>query len=221
MTSSQRRLRYLARRTLLVAAVAVLAALLAVADRAGLFGRAVEADYARYHGKTFTVTRVVDGDTLDVACPDHGRDSTRIRLLGVDTPETVKPDTPVQHYGREASRLLGNLRGRQVRLELDERRTRDGFRPPRLLAYVVLAEGQQFETADGEAVDLPAGANVCEAIVATGHGYADPRYANPLQRQMERAQRAAMKARRGLWKDVTVADLPHYFRQGPHRLTLP
>ena len=62
---------------------------------------------------------------------------------------------------------------------------------------------------------------MCEAIVATGHGYADPRYPNPRKRALERAQRTAMKARRGLWKDVKPADLPHYFRDGAHRLTLP
>jgi len=202
-----------------VAAVAVVLALLAVADRAGLFGRAQQSDYAKYHDKTFTVANVVDGDTLDVACPDQVLDTTRIRLLGVDTPETVKPDTPVQHYGREASGFLGNLRGRQVRLELSERRTRDNY--GRLLAYVILPAEQRFATADGESIDLPAGTNVCEAIVATGHGYADPRYPNPDQRALERAQRAAMKARRGLWKDVTCADLPYYYRQEPHKLTLP
>ena len=45
-------------------------------------------DVARYHGKTFTVVNVVDGDTIDVDAPDGEYEHTRIRLWGVDTPET-------------------------------------------------------------------------------------------------------------------------------------
>ncbi|HEY4377671.1 MAG TPA: thermonuclease family protein, partial [Acidimicrobiales bacterium] len=47
-----------------------------------------------------TVVHVVDGDTVDVA---FGGDRERVRLLGIDTPETVKPNTPVQCWGPEAS----------------------------------------------------------------------------------------------------------------------
>ncbi len=221
LSPSRRRLRYLLRRLAIALAVAILAVLLGVADRAELFGRAVVGDYAKYHGKTFTVTRVVDGDTLDVACADHGKKTTRIRLLGVDTPETVRPDTPVQHFGPESTAFLRNLHGRRIQLRLDARRTRDHYRPPRLLAYIVVVEDHTFVLPDGADLALKAGENVNLAIVATGHGYADPRFANPLHREFARAQRAAIKARCGLWKDVTADDLPPYYRQGPHRLTLP
>ena len=47
------------------------------------------------------VIRAVDGDTLEVAMPDGGRED--VRLIGVDTPETVKPGTPVQCFGPRAS----------------------------------------------------------------------------------------------------------------------
>lgn len=47
------------------------------------------------------IERVVDGDTL-VAKNDNNKE-LKVRLIGVDTPETVKPDTPVQAYGKEAS----------------------------------------------------------------------------------------------------------------------
>lgn len=47
------------------------------------------------------IERVVDGDTL-VAKNDNNKE-LKVRLIGVDTPETVKPDTPVQPYGKEAS----------------------------------------------------------------------------------------------------------------------
>jgi micrococcal nuclease len=83
------------------------------------------------------VIKVVDGDTIRVRT---AAGTERVRLIGVDTPETVKPNTPVQCFGRaasaEAHRLLD---GRRVRLVQDvEARDRYG----RLLAYV-------YRTPDG------------------------------------------------------------------------
>jgi micrococcal nuclease len=77
------------------------------------------------------VVRVVDGDTI-VASVD-GSDEY-VRYIGVDTPETVKPDTPVQCYGPKASDENHRLvEGRTVRLVFD-REARDVY--GRLLAYV-------------------------------------------------------------------------------------
>jgi micrococcal nuclease len=78
------------------------------------------------------VERVVDGDTIDVTI--DGRGDT-VRLIGIDTPETKKPDTPVECYGPEASARLAELLppGTPVRLERDID-SRDKF--GRLLAYV-------------------------------------------------------------------------------------
>ncbi len=76
--------------------------------------------------------RVVDGDTLDVSLATG---KTRVRLLGVDTPESVKPNTPVQCFAREASARLHALLpvATSVRLVRDaEEKDRYG----RLLAYV-------------------------------------------------------------------------------------
>jgi micrococcal nuclease len=77
------------------------------------------------------VTRVVDGDTVHVRL--GGRDET-VRYIGIDTPETVKPNTAVQCFGKAASRENERLvAGERVRLRFDvERRDRYG----RLLAYV-------------------------------------------------------------------------------------
>jgi micrococcal nuclease len=78
------------------------------------------------------VTHVVDGDTIDVELAD-GSDET-VRYIGIDTPETVKPGTPVQCGGPRAhdvnERLVG---GRVVSLRFDAER-RDVY--GRLLAYV-------------------------------------------------------------------------------------
>ena len=80
-------------------------------------------------GVDIAVTRVVDGDTIEVA--GHERD----RLIGMDTPETVDPNRPAGCYGKEASRFTSSLLppGTGVRLVGDvEQRDRYG----RLLAYV-------------------------------------------------------------------------------------
>ena len=77
------------------------------------------------------VTAVVDGDTIDV---DWAGRRERVRLLGVDAPETVDPHRPVGCYGPEASAFTHRrLQGRTVRLSFD-RRHRDRY--GRLLAYV-------------------------------------------------------------------------------------
>ncbi len=84
----------------------------------------------------FFVTRVVDGDTIVVEI--NNRQET-VRLIGVDTPETKKPNTPVEPYGPEATAFTkGIVEGKRVRLELDvQERDRYG----RLLAYVYLPDG--------------------------------------------------------------------------------
>jgi micrococcal nuclease len=78
------------------------------------------------------VTHVVDGDTIDVGMPDGSDES--VRYIGIDTPETVKPGTPVQCGGPKAhevnERLVG---GMTVTLRFDEEH-RDVY--GRLLAYV-------------------------------------------------------------------------------------
>lgn len=78
------------------------------------------------------IERVVDGDTVDVII--NGRGDT-VRLIGIDTPETKKPDTPIECFGPEASARLSELLppGTPVRLERDID-SRDQF--GRLLAYV-------------------------------------------------------------------------------------
>jgi micrococcal nuclease len=79
------------------------------------------------------VERVVDGDTILVRL--GGRDEY-VRLIGVDTPETVKPDTPVQCFGERASHFTKRrLTGRRVRLVFGAE-PRDVY--GRLLAYVYL-----------------------------------------------------------------------------------
>ena len=127
------------------------------------------------------VTRVVDGDTVEVAL-DRRRE--KVRLIGIDTPESVKPGTPVQCFAKAASaetqRLLA---GHRVRLRFDaERRDRYG----RLLAYVYRDRDGLFVNAAlverGYARTLTIPPNVDHAA------------------QFARLARAARRHHRGLWR---------------------
>ncbi len=83
---------------------------------------------------TARVTHVVDGDTIDVRLADG--DEETVRYIGIDTPETVKPGTPVQCGGPRAHEVNDRLvYGRTVTLRFDAER-RDVY--GRLLAYVYL-----------------------------------------------------------------------------------
>ena len=107
----------------------------------------------------FTVTKVVDGDTIWV---DNNGQRLKIRMIGLDTPETVDPRNPVQCFGLEASaRAKTILGGQSVYLETDS--SQDSVdRFGRTLAYVWTASGRLFNLdmiADGYAFeytyDLP------------------------------------------------------------------
>lgn len=81
---------------------------------------------------TATVVEVIDGDTIDIRVGGH---TERVRLIGVDTPETMHPRKPVQCYGHQASAFTAGALpvGTQVRIERDVE-ARDVY--DRLLAYV-------------------------------------------------------------------------------------
>ena len=85
----------------------------------------------------YPVTKVVDGDTFWVE--DGSPKGLKVRLIGVDTPETVHPRKPVEYFGREASDFVKQLlTNNKVRLEYDVEKT---DRYGRLLAYVYLPDG--------------------------------------------------------------------------------
>ena len=127
------------------------------------------------------VTRVVDGDTLVVQADG---DEERVRLIGINTPESVKPGTPVMCFGKEASKHLGELvpEGTAIRLVRDVE-ARDRY--DRLLAYV-------YRASDGTFVNL--------AMVTDG--YADQYTFPPNVAHVDEFRTAATAARDngvGLW----------------------
>lgn len=130
--------------------------------------------------KLYTVVSVTDGDTIKV---DYEGVITPVRLIGVNTPETVDPRKPIECFGREASDYLkGLLTGRQVALEADPSQTdRDKYN--RLLRYVYL---------DGEDINLK--------IISEGYGY-EYTYNVPYAKQStyKAAQSTAEANDRGLW----------------------
>ena len=127
------------------------------------------------------IERVVDGDTV-IAQLGSGA-TERVRLIGIDTPESVKPGTPVQCFALKASAYTKHLlTGRRVRLVLDaEPRDRYG----RLLAYVYREPDGAFVNAqlvrDGYARTLTIAPNVAHA------------------RQFAQLARTARRGGRGLW----------------------
>jgi|APSaa5957512622_1039677.scaffolds.fasta_scaffold29570_2 micrococcal nuclease len=178
----------------MVLIVAVAAGSLSLLDSAGVFGRRTGGgDVETYHGKTFRVVKVVDGDTVDIDLPDGRWKSTRIRLWGVDTPESVRPDWPVEHFGPEASAFTKTLcAGKSVRVELHFADTRCKY--GRLLAYLVLPDGTCLN----------------KRLIDEGYGYADTRYPHPRQEAYKAAMRKARREELGLWKGVTAKDMPNY-----------
>jgi micrococcal nuclease len=132
-------------------------------------------------GVRATVIEVVDGDTLDVRI---GGQRERLRLLGIDTPETVKPDSPVECFGPEASAYAGELLppGTDVLLQRD-RQARDRF--GRLLAYL-------WRASDGRFVN--------EAMLAGGYARLLVIEPNTVRRPaLAAAASEARAARVGLW----------------------
>jgi micrococcal nuclease len=131
--------------------------------------------------QTVTVERVVDGDTIEVNPTLSWTED--VRLLGVDTPETVDPGEPVEPYGPEASAFTKQqLEGERVTLILDQEKT-DQY--GRTLAYVRISS--QSETFN-------------ETLLK--QGYAQLYVVSPNDRfeaRFSQAQDHARQAQRGIW----------------------
>jgi micrococcal nuclease len=153
-------------------------------------------DTSLYHGKTFTVVHVVDGDTLDIDFPDGENRHTRIRLLGIDTPEAAGDDGP-QYFSREATQAASDLAaGQVVRIYLDKGGRSRGYYG-RLLAYV----------------KLPDGTFLNEALLCEGFAYADLRFRHGLYNRYRQLEAGARTVAKGLWAEVSREQLPQWLQR--------
>jgi micrococcal nuclease len=119
--------------------------------------------------------RVVDGDTIVL----DGNE--KVRLIGVDTPETKDPRKPVQRFGEEAYQFTKNLvEGKKVRLEYDQERI-DKY--SRTLAYVYLEDGT-FVNAE---------------IIKQGFGFAYTKYPFKHMEEFREYEKEARLKLKGLW----------------------
>jgi micrococcal nuclease len=127
------------------------------------------------------VERVIDGDTIVV--DGH----VRVRLIGVDTPETLHPEKPVEPLGSEATAFTRSLvEDRNVELQFDrERLDRYG----RVLAYVYV---------DGRLLN--------EEIIRAGFSRAETRYKfeRAMALRFQEAENEAREAGRGIWGPLTA-----------------
>jgi micrococcal nuclease len=139
----------------------------------------------------YEVERVVDGDTIIVRIPasdNRSRDGNieknriRVRLLGVDAPESVKPNHPREPFGLEASKFTKDfLAGDRVTLQLGRRRI-DDF--GRTLAFVFVEKQMLNE-------------ELVRAGLARATTY--PGDESPQMTRIRKAQNEAKAARRGIW----------------------
>jgi micrococcal nuclease len=137
-----------------------------------------------------TMVRDVDGDTIVAKVRSN---TVHVRLVGVDAPESVKPDTPVMCYGKEAAAFTSAMLppGTALHLELDKE-SRDKY--GRLLAYV-------YRASDGLFVNL----------ALASDGYADVLTIKPNTAHrvaFEDAVAAAKAGRVGLWGACSGFDVP-------------
>ena len=173
-------------------------------DRSGVADkwRGEPDDFGKYHAKTFTVVKVVDGDTIDIDVADGEYEHTRIRLWGIDTPETKSSRYGVMYYGPAATQLTSELAlGEDVTVYLDEgNRTRGKY--GRLLAYVRLSDGRVLN----------------EVLVSEGYAYTDLRFRHSLYNRYKQLEAVARSRSKGLWEGVTRKQLPEWLQKKKPKL---
>jgi micrococcal nuclease len=179
-------------RLIILVAVVVMSAVVGVlspthnAPSTSVASTTTQAASATSTNNTYPIVRVVDGDTIVIKL--DGKD-VKVRLIGINTPETVDPRRPVQCFGKEASdKAKSTLTpGTLVDIETDPSQdTHDKY--GRLLAYVFLPDGSLFN----------------EYMVAEGYAY-EYTYHVPYkyQKEFKAAQASAQAAGKGLWAPGT------------------
>ena len=174
--------------------------LLALVVTLALIGRDSQSpqngDFHKYNNKQFQIYRVVDGDTIYLAIPDADRPYTRVRLWGIDTPETKAPGKPVGYFGPEATAFTEKmLASGTVTIELEKENLRGKF--GRLLGFVYTSDGKMLN----------------EQLLQTGHAYADGRGRHRFYFRFQEIEKQARKNKRGLWLNAKPQDMPRHVRR--------
>lgn len=128
----------------------------------------------------YAISHFVDGDTIIVNM--NGHDET-IRFVGIDTPETHKPNTPVQCFGPEAATYTKQrIDNKRVRLVSDPLSTnRDRYK--RLLRYVYLPDGTNFNL----------------ELISKGYAFYYPYFPFTKSSDFEQSEKSAINNQLGLW----------------------
>jgi micrococcal nuclease len=151
-------------------------------------------DVERYHGQSFPVVRVVDGDTLHLGVADSTGDVTKVRLIGVDAPEMGSGRQERMYYAQEATAATKRLAlDQHVTVYLDQQAgNRDRYE--RLLAYI----------------ELPDGRFLNEELLTEGFAYADLRFKHGYFQKYRQLEASARALKKGLWARVTVDQMPQW-----------
>lgn len=148
----------------------------------------------------YKVSKVIDGDTLKLKKIngnnfDNGENEITVRLIGVNTPESVAPNRPVECFGKEASNYVKNLvNGNFVAIEKDSTQsTYDKYN--RLLAYVYIKIDENIFMLN-------------KKIIEDGYAY-EYTYSVPYkyQKEFKEVQKYAKENELGLWHKDTCNGL--------------
>jgi micrococcal nuclease len=158
-------------------------------------------DLEKYHAKSFTVIKVVDGDTLDINIPDSQSEYTRVRLLGIDAPEK-NFESGEMYFARQATVFAReSALGKTVGLYLDHTdKTRGKY--GRLLAYI----------------KLPDGSFLNEVLLSEGFVYSDLRFGHSFYNKYKQIESRARSAKKGLWQNITPEQMPQWLQERKKQL---
>lgn len=154
----------------------------------GVVGESLLANEDIRKSPTYQVLRVTDGDTIHI---NYNGKNEKVRLIGLDTPETKDPRKPIQCFGREATAKMTELaENKNIRLEFDKTQgERDKY--GRLLAFVYSEDSK----------------NLAYEMIRQGYGNEYTYNSNPYkyQNEFKEAARKAREENKGLWAENTCA----------------
>ena len=156
-------------------------------------------DWDIYHNNRFIVNQINDGDTIYLALYDKvaRRSKTRVRLIGIDTPELETGISPSMPFAEKARDYVTQLcLNKEVIIKLEPNRSCHRDKYKRLLAYIYLTEEQMLN----------------EKLISEGYGWADIRHDHLYDKRFEKLYKIARKNKTGLWA-LSDPKLPGYLEE--------